>query len=581
MAARLIARLRQSPFFILAREFFVQFFVSESSTSDHGHRTAMIGVLAFLVTPGFQLPLQLSGVYEFAYLRMPALVEPMTRLIATIFLTYGMVAAGVIVAFVWDGLSFDRRDAMVLGPLPLSGATVVGAKLAAMTALLVATATSINVLTAAPFALVASSHKDFLAVGRHFVAHMAATTLAVAFVFGSLTTIRAAIGMLRRGRVIESVIQFLLVAAMLCFAVLTPSMLGVTRGRRGAATTIHMVPIPTGSPTAWFLGVYEVARGTNDGEFTRAAAIGLLATGLAIAAAISMTIAGYRRQLRAAVAPAATPSHQGGRLLRTLAHLLAGRDAVARGIADYVITTLSRSRAQQTPIAVIAAIGAALATIGLARSWTQANSFTAPSWVLLAVPLMLAYWSMVGLRAACFVPAELPSAWTFRVNGPLGSRAYRRGVVAAMAALAVPPAALLSMAALAATRDAGAIARSGLFTALLVVAFVEVLVSTIDFVPFTRPYRPGHAKLKSRWPLYFIGAYASSWGLGALELAAWHRPGGFAMLLAGTIAVSVALDLVGRRPRSRWRIAPELAPGDDDGNITLLELGPPIPHLNL
>jgi len=50
------ARLKASRFAILVREFFAQFFVSESATSDHQLRTAVIGVIAFLITRGFSFP---------------------------------------------------------------------------------------------------------------------------------------------------------------------------------------------------------------------------------------------------------------------------------------------------------------------------------------------------------------------------------------------------------------------------------------------------------------------------------------------------------------------------------------------
>ena len=111
-------------FQILFREFFAQLFVSESSISDHQHRVAMIGVLAFLITPGLLMPLQLIRTFELAAIRFPILVDPLTRLMATLFVTFATVAVGVIAAFEWDSLAFDRRDGMILGPLPLSGRTV-------------------------------------------------------------------------------------------------------------------------------------------------------------------------------------------------------------------------------------------------------------------------------------------------------------------------------------------------------------------------------------------------------------------------------------------------------------------------
>ena len=42
-----------------------------------------------------------------------------------------MVTVGFLAVLEWDALAFNRRDAKVLGPLPLPGSTIIGAKLAA------------------------------------------------------------------------------------------------------------------------------------------------------------------------------------------------------------------------------------------------------------------------------------------------------------------------------------------------------------------------------------------------------------------------------------------------------------------
>src|SRR5262245_26068626 len=61
--------MRDDRFFVLAREFFGQFFASESATSDHELRRAIIGVLAFLLTPASFVPLRLARFFEFATAR--------------------------------------------------------------------------------------------------------------------------------------------------------------------------------------------------------------------------------------------------------------------------------------------------------------------------------------------------------------------------------------------------------------------------------------------------------------------------------------------------------------------------------
>jgi ABC-type transport system involved in multi-copper enzyme maturation permease subunit len=64
-----------------------------------------------------------------------------------------MVTTGAIGAFLWDALIFDRRDAMVLLPMPVRRRTIVAAKLAALAVFIAGAAFAVNLLNAIMFAL--------------------------------------------------------------------------------------------------------------------------------------------------------------------------------------------------------------------------------------------------------------------------------------------------------------------------------------------------------------------------------------------------------------------------------------------
>jgi hypothetical protein len=572
--------MNRRAFDTLTREFFRQFFVRESAVSDERHIQAMIGVLAFLVTPGFLIPLQLSGTFELAYLRFPTLVEPLTRLLATIFIAYAIVVVGVVAAFVWDALSLDQRDAVVIGPQPVPGGIVVGAKLAALSLLLLIVNASISVITAVPFAAIASSHKTVTAFGRHLVAHVVATTFAAVFIFSALVTVRGLLGMIRGGRaVVESLVQFALISALLCFTVLTPTALHVTfaggRNRR-LPPTIQMAPIPAWSPTNWFLSLYEVMRGTADGPMVHGARVAIVATGLAVVAAIAATIFGYRRQLRLALAaPGSLRTARAlapGCVVAALARWLAGGSRDAQGSAEFFAATVLRSRAHQTPIAISAAVGCALVVIRLLRAHVDIASFRHPAGATLAIPLMLMFWVLVGLRAACFVPSELPAGWLFRLAVAERSRSQRRAVRAALLALAAPPAMVLA-ALVAAPVGWQAIARHAGFVLLVVVALVDLLVLTIDFVPFTQPYRAGHAKLKTWWPIYLLGMLVVGVGMTRIEIACWSSTRDFLTLLACLLACIALLEVVGQLAVAGLSVHSREEIADDERDIAVLDIG--------
>jgi hypothetical protein len=374
------------------------------------------------------------------------------------------------------------------------------------------------------------------------------------FVFCTLVTIRSAVGRLGRGRIhAGSRLQFGLVSALLCFLVFAPTAVTLEFPRRGDAVQtmrMHMASIPAWSPTNWFAALYDDLRGAAPAAGAGQARVAIALAIGSVVAALAATLSSYRYQLRRALDASAPSSVAAARLPRALARVLAGRSRQAQAIADFMVTTLARSRAQQAPVAMNAAIAAVMIVLDLARSRSAGADVVHLSAAMSPLPLVAAFWVAVGLRASFFVPSELPAAWTFRMNAVDDARARHSAIRAAMAALLVPAAAVCA-GVLSARLGWAAVVRDASFVALAVMALVTLLVSTVRFTPYTRLYEPGHAKLKTRWPLYLIGAIAFSYRLAALERACWPHPWRFAALLIGTAALAIALDAVGRARTER------------------------------
>jgi hypothetical protein len=182
---------------------------------------------------------------------------------------------------------------------------------------------------------------------------------------------------------------------------------------------------------------------------------------------------------------------------------------------------------------------------------------------------MLAFWAAVGMRAAFFVPSEIAAAWTFRSNAPAHTPAYGRGVCAAIVAFIAPAAIVLATIVLAPTRDIALMSRHAMVVLLLVAALAEVLTLTVDFVPFTRPYRPGRAKLRTRWPLYVIGAYGCSYGLAQLELWTWSQPQAFPVFALCVVGAIAGCEVAGRRRAVKWSVEAGDELDDDDSAVVL------------
>jgi hypothetical protein len=219
-----------------------------------------------------------------------------------------------------------------------------------------------------------------------------------------------------------------------------------------------------------------------------------------------------------------------------------GRDPVARAALDFYLLTLARNRALHTIITMNAALAIPVVAAGIWNAGIDLSAFARPRTVVLWIPLVTAFWVVIGLRAAFFVPSELPAAWTFEAHAPGTSHSYRDAARAAMIGLALPAMVVLSLALTGGLLGWQVAAWHTLYVAAVFSLLVEVVLFTIDHVPFTRAYPPGHAKLKSRWPLYLLGMYACAyWPVQAeLRLMSSHTAmaAGIAMFVGVTMALA-------------------------------------------
>ena len=573
-----MASRRRPPFVVLFREFFSQFFTSETVSSDDQLRQTLVWVVVFLFLPGVMLMVQLLFEYAGVVIRAIKLqqfdrLDDTIEWIAFLYITYSMVTVGFIAVVAWDGLTFDRRDAMVLGPLPLPGATIVTAKLAALGAFLLAAAAAVNLPNACVFAAVTGDQLGAATVVTHFIALLTATSAGAAFVFASLVVLRGAIGLVARPRLavaVGSLLQFAFVLALLALVILCPA---VARIPHSALVN----PTVTGwLPASWFLGLFERMRGSTRAYFQPLAARALPALAAAVALAVLTSVAGFGRQMQTALAPSAAAGAGGGaRFTRALAQRLVRRNPVAVATSDFMLLTLARSRAQQLPIAMNAAVGVAVVLAALTQVQDFA-SLTRPRTVILWIPLVLAYWTTIGMRAAFFVPSELASSWTFSVNAPAPSPGYWSAVRAVTLAVVLPP--MLALTAILTVPLFGwsVAVMHALVTCAVVALLAESMALSIDFVPFTRPYAAGHAKLRTRWPLYVLGMYLFAIWPARLELRIlgdWSA----ALRIAACAAAAIAfLEWRGRRRAAAWMVDPRDEPPDVLSGLRVLNLGGPM-----
>jgi hypothetical protein len=573
---------RFGTFGVLFRTFVEQFFTSDSVSSDVQLRQTIIAVLAFILTPCLLILIGVFPQFQLLVIRVgrihppPGVIvratavrnmmaEDMLEWTVSILVGYSMIVVGLAAVFAWDALSFDRRDAMVFGPLPVRGRTIVTAKLAALAAFLLVASVGVNTLNAAVFAIETSDQFGTAALIGHFVGCLVVTSAAAALVFGSIVTIRgvvAIIGGRRLAAAAGSVLQsaFVLALLVLLIGVFAPP------ARPGHIT----VPDTATQPMTWFVAWFEVLRRSDRGSWPEFAALShraILALPLIVCGAVLSSALAFRRQMQHTLTPLASAGPLGrARFCGAVARALAGRDPVARATADFILFTIFRNRTQQAPIAMGGAVALGFVVLGLARTQSDITP------VLLGIPLLIAYWSAIGMRASFFFPSELPASWTFRSNAPATGVSYPAAVRASVIAIIGPPAVALGAGIGAAVAGASGALRHAAVLLVAVWLLAELVVLTVDFIPFTNAYRPGHAKLKTRWPLYIVGAYLFGSLLVRVELACsdvWS----FLTLLACGGAVILAGEMTWRRRAARWSANAGEEFADDDGDIAVLHIG--------
>src|SRR5262245_46799913 len=129
-------------FTTLSRHFFSRFFDKDTLSPGADERANVVQILAMLAVPGAFVSLFMIAVH-------PLTRSEITRLWLRagdrfVFVSYAMVVMGFVMTFKWDSLFPDRRDYLILTPLPVSLREFFTAKVFALCAFLLSFVVAIN-----------------------------------------------------------------------------------------------------------------------------------------------------------------------------------------------------------------------------------------------------------------------------------------------------------------------------------------------------------------------------------------------------------------------------------------------------
>jgi hypothetical protein len=514
-------------FRLLVRHFFGRFSDNEALSPQADPAANLGPILGLLGVPGAFLAILLQTVVLTGW----SLIT-----FRYFFVAFSMIAMAFIVVLKWDALFPDRRDYVILTPLPLRPSIVFLARVTALALFLAVFLAAINSLSVLMWPGV--DRGGTLAVmGGHLVSCLAAglfAALAAGAVQGFLITVLPAACFRRVSALLQVLLMSLLVVALF----LTP-LIGHSVG--------HLVksghPILYYFPVFWFVGLYEMIRpATNDPLLLELGRIGAQSLGLVAVVFLLTYLPAYRRSaLKAVDMPAANPSGP-GRLRNALDATLNRfvlTTPVQRAVFHFINQTIARSMKHRIFLAVYGGFGIAIA----------AGSLVSGESGLLKLPFALSFLLVSALRAAFNFPSELRANWAFQITENQATGDYMNATRKWVALHAIVPLFLL-LAPVEFLKFSWPTAvfhlSLGLVSSLLL---MEIMFAGFRKVAFTCSYFPGRTNLIGLGVIYLFGFTAYSRCLAALERFLDGMPFAILGLYAAMLTICVLVARWGNKER--------------------------------
>jgi hypothetical protein len=404
---------------LLVRHFFGRFFDNEI-VSQHGDmRTNVVQAIGLVATPGIFVPFYMLP--QRARFHHPFDHNWVLLSDYYFFVMFSMVVMGFVMVFEWDALFPDRKDYLILTPLPLGGGTIFAGKTLALLLFLSLFAVDANLFCSLLAPLVTGGEGTPATVLWRLIAvHATAVVAAGAFVALSLASVQGVLINLLTGRGFRRVspwVQMALMGGLIVVLFLTPlACVGIR------PLVESRSPLLRWFPPFWFLGLYmDMLPGQPGGPVFHELA-GLARQGLAIsAAAFALTyLAGYRRHARRVMQSVEGTEGGPGRL-RIAFERIVNRwllpHPLERATFHFISCTILRNAKQRLFLATYGGIAVALALPAVIRIGTQPGApfLSFHDAGLLSVPLTLSFFAVSGLRVAFNFPAELRANWIFQI----------------------------------------------------------------------------------------------------------------------------------------------------------------------
>ena len=452
------------------------------------------------------------------------------------FIAGTMLIVGLVTVVSWDAIFPDRRDALVLGPLPVTPGTILAAKLAASGALMGIAVVALNfgMGTVVPVVMGGS----FPGMMRGLFAWWFTMAAATVFLYGAVLAAQgwAALLLPRRAFLrLSAVLQLAAFALFLTGWIFQPSFADAFAADHVAGRW----------PTCWFLCLLLQLDGRLPPDLAWMARRAWIGLGISVTAASASLLLCYLRTMKKTVEePDLLPGGRGRRFP------MRWGDALSTAIVQFSIRSLARSKQHRVIYAFFLAITFAIAVSKLKD--LVAGGGASPLTPMFLMPtLVMMCLAVVGLRSIFSLPVSLRANWVLQVTQLRPSQEYLAATRRAMVVMAAAPVWLVAAGLSLGFRPWHAVVEHLIVLALVGSILVDLSLLNVSKIPFACSYLPGKSNVQFMFWAFAVGFMPIAMEVANAEMAAFTRPLRMAAMLAILGALALGSWLANRhRARS-------------------------------
>ena len=517
-------------FLVLTRHFFPRLFQNDMVAFGDQMREKIIGILALLTI----LCGHVSNAIMFRYAFFPDAGHSWVEKCYVI--TFFMLLIGLIAVFEWDVIFPDARDYLNITPLPVKIRTLFLAKLTSLFLFVALFAVAMNAISVVTFAFyLIKWQSNSLAYGLQFMGIHLVSTLGATIFFFFFNVFVVGLFMNVLGfRLFQRFSVYLRALLFTCYvflllvylsgnSIFTPSFETFNAMKSQHALFLYIFP------PMWFTGVYESLVGNPDLYFQAFVPLSIFALSATLGGIYVTMGMGYRRYLKHMANSQVFPSVTGGirAFFQFFLNAVFLRHPVQRAVFVFIARTLKQSMFHKVRLASFLAAATGLILVQVLPQPDILLQGAGLNKTLLAIPLILGFYLMFGLRGVMQIPLELEANWIFRLTEVRRKQHYFLAARKAMLFLALNPMFLLLLIFYALIWDPVTALFHCSFGWAATIILMEVLFLKQRKIPFTCSYLPGQERIQLFWLSYVAGFLIFISGLVSLESLLLMRLQGF------------------------------------------------------